>query len=109
MITPVWILIVLMCLGVALVTFITIYGTLRWKAFFRSRPVIPFEEWYNHHYASASIPAGHVRTILDLYARELGVAGTQLLPSDRLDVELSYRTILDHFFEDSFFDCVLDE
>jgi hypothetical protein len=94
--------------GIA-ITIITLLGNHKWKRFFRERSVMSFEDWYKLFYRDSGYPPGLVKCILGLYARELGVDPTQLRPSDRLEVELSFRTILNKCFCDSFVENVFEE
>jgi hypothetical protein len=50
-----------------------------------SRPVVEIQEWYAAHFATKGYERDKVITIVELLANEIGIAPTQLRPSDRLD------------------------
>lgn len=65
---------------------------------FAGRDVPPFGQWYDRHYGDPdSLPPEQVRALLEMFAEEIGIKRTQLLPGDRLheDLSLGSRFALD--------------
>jgi hypothetical protein len=68
------------------------------KKRFQSREVPSFDQWYARYYGDPqTFPPQQVRAILEMFAEEIGVKRTQLLPSDCLhdDFSLCSRLALD--------------
>jgi hypothetical protein len=53
------------------------------------RPVLPFDPWYDQYYGKWGADREVVRCVHDALAEDLGVHATQILPTDRFDVELT--------------------
>lgn len=67
----------------------------RRKNLFKSRKIIPFELWCKEFYTiEHSYQLDLMVSVLEVFAREIGIHITQLRPSDRLDQALGLSNVM---------------